>query len=158
MRRMQQDLTEGMGERTGTGGAGISSFRGVQAEGTAGLSSGCSGVGGRHRKLIISVRFNLPLVQDASFIKVQPNPSCLKKQRTSFSRDLDYVYLLTVFPWVSVSGLGSSLCCVCCVKSLQSCPTMCDPVDGSLPSTSFHGILQAGILERAAMPSSRGSS
>ena len=103
---------EGMGERTGTGGAGISSFRGVQAEGIAGLSSGRSGAGGRHRKIIISVRFNLPLVQDPSFIKVQPNSSCLKKQRTSFSRDLDYIYLLTVFPWVSVSGLGTSLCII----------------------------------------------
>ena len=33
------------------------------------------------------------------------------------------------------------------VKSLQSCPTLCDPVDGSLPGSSVLGILQARTLE-----------
>ena len=47
--------------------------------------------------------------------------------------------------------------CVC-AKSLQSCLTLCDPVDCSLPSSSVHRILQARILEWVAMPSSRGSS
>ena len=32
-------------------------------------------------------------------------------------------------------------------KSLQSCPTLCDPIDSSPPGSSFPGILQAGILE-----------
>ena len=32
-------------------------------------------------------------------------------------------------------------------KSLQSCPAICDPTDGSPPGSSFHGILQARILE-----------
>ena len=39
-------------------------------------------------------------------------------------------------------------------KSLQSCPTLCDPMDCSLPGFSFHGIFQARILEWFAMPSS----
>ena len=39
----------------------------------------------------------------------------------------------------------------------QSCPTLCDPMDCSPPGSSVHGILQAGVLERVAMPSSRGS-
>ena len=43
-------------------------------------------------------------------------------------------------------------------KSLQSCPTLCDPVDYSLPGFSVHGTLQARIVEWVAMPSSRGSS
>ena len=30
-----------------------------------------------------------------------------------------------------------------CAKSLQSCPTLCDPKDCSPPSSSVHGILQA---------------
>ena len=45
-----------------------------------------------------------------------------------------------------------------CAKLLQSCPTLCDPVDCSPPGSSVHGILQARILECIAMPSSRGSS
>ena len=32
-------------------------------------------------------------------------------------------------------------------KSLQSCPTLCDPIDGSPPGSSVPGILQARILE-----------
>ena len=32
-------------------------------------------------------------------------------------------------------------------KSLQSCPTLCDPIDGSLPGSPFPGILQARTLE-----------
>ena len=40
----------------------------------------------------------------------------------------------------------------------QSCPTLCDPVDCSLPGSSLHGILQARILEWVAISFSRGSS
>ena len=49
--------------------------------------------------------------------------------------------------------------CVCVpTKSLQLCPTLCDPMDCSPPDSSVHGILQARILEWVAMASSRGSS
>ena len=34
-------------------------------------------------------------------------------------------------------------------QSLQSCPTLCDPLDCSLPGSSVHGVLQARILEWA---------
>ena len=44
------------------------------------------------------------------------------------------------------------------VKSLQSCPTLCDPKDCSPPDTFVHRIPQARILEWVAIPSSRGSS
>ena len=39
----------------------------------------------------------------------------------------------------------------------QSCPTLCDPIDCSPPSSSVHGILQARILEWGAIPFPRGS-
>ena len=45
-----------------------------------------------------------------------------------------------------------------CAKSLQLCQTLSDPMDCSPPGSSVHGILQARILERVAMPSSWGSS
>ena len=41
-----------------------------------------------------------------------------------------------------------------CAKSLQLYPTLCDPMDCSLPGSSVHGILQARILEWVACPSS----
>ena len=40
----------------------------------------------------------------------------------------------------------------------QSCPTLRNPVDCSLPGSSLHGILQARILEWVAISFSRGSS
>ena len=40
----------------------------------------------------------------------------------------------------------------------QSCPTLCDPMDDSLPGSVVHGIFQARILEWAVIPFSRGSS
>ena len=44
-----------------------------------------------------------------------------------------------------------------CVRlSFQLCPALYDPMDCSPPDSSVHGILQARILEWAAMPSSRG--
>ena len=37
-------------------------------------------------------------------------------------------------------------------KSLQSCPTLCDPIDGSPPGSPIPGILQARTLEWGAIP------
>ena len=39
----------------------------------------------------------------------------------------------------------------------QLCPTLCNPMDCSLPGSSVRGIHQARILEWVAMPSSRGA-
>ena len=36
-------------------------------------------------------------------------------------------------------------------KSLQSCPTLCNPIDGSPPGSSIHGIFQARVLEWGAI-------
>ena len=47
---------------------------------------------------------------------------------------------------------------LCCAQLLQSCPTLCDPVDYSPPGSSVHGILQARVLEWVAISFSRGSS
>ena len=52
---------------------------------------------------------------------------------------------------------NNSTLCVC-VKLLQSCPTLCDPMDHSLPGSSVHEIFQAWILKWVAMTFSRGSS
>ena len=43
-------------------------------------------------------------------------------------------------------------------KVIQSCPTLCDPVDCSLPGSSVHEIFQARVLEWVATAFSRGSS
>ena len=45
-----------------------------------------------------------------------------------------------------------------CAQSLQSCPTICNPMNYSPPGSSVHKILQARILEWVAIINSRGSS
>ena len=40
---------------------------------------------------------------------------------------------------------------VAAAKSLQSCPTLCDPIDGSPPGFPVPGILQARTLEWVAI-------
>ena len=57
-----------------------------------------------------------------------------------------------------VTANDPSLLLIVKVKVAQLCLTLCDPMDCSLPGSSVHGILQARILERIAVPFSRGSS
>ena len=54
--------------------------------------------------------------------------------------------------------LWPRLCSAAAAKSLQSCPTLCNPTDGGPPGLSVPGILQARILEWVAIPFSRRSS
>ena len=59
-------------------------------------------------------------------------------------------------PW---SGNWDPVCHTpAAAKSLQSCLTLCDPMDCIPPGSSVHEILQARTLEWVVMPSSRGSS
>ena len=59
-------------------------------------------------------------------------------------------------PMLAGDSLKSELVSVC--MHAQLCQTLYDPMDCSPPGSSVHGIFQARILERVAMPPSRGSS
>ena len=50
--------------------------------------------------------------------------------------------------------LPTSVAAATAAKSLQSCPTLCDPIDGSSPGSLIPGILQARTLEWLAISSS----
>ena len=47
--------------------------------------------------------------------------------------------------------LGRKAAAAAAAKSLQSCPTLCDPIDGSPPDSPIPGILQARTLEWVAI-------
>ena len=64
---------------------------------------------------------------------------------------------LTVILKLVISGLTTIILIALCSVA-QLWPTLCDPIDCSLPGSSFHGIFQARILEWVAMTSSRGAS
>ena len=47
---------------------------------------------------------------------------------------------------------------ICCCLVAKSCLTLCDPLDGSPPGSSVHGVSHTRILELVAISFSRGSS
>ena len=52
-----------------------------------------------------------------------------------------------IFVFICRIIVGSAAAATAAAKSLQSCPTLCDPIDGSPPGYSVPGILQERILE-----------
>ena len=59
----------------------------------------------------------------------------INKYTLLYIKDLLYVYIYML----------------CYAKSLQSCPTLCDPIDSSLPGSPVPGILQTRTLEWVAI-------
>ena len=53
--------------------------------------------------------------------------------------------------WVRVTATAAAAAAAAAAKSLQSCPTLCDPIDGSPPGSPAPGILQARTLEWVAI-------
>ena len=53
--------------------------------------------------------------------------------------------------WQQEAGLSECLLLAAAAKSLQSCPTLCDPINGSPPGFPIPGILQARTLEWVAI-------
>ena len=80
-------------------------------------------------------------------------------RRSSQPRDQNFISSTGFFTrWILYRWchLGSPLCftlffqcslALCYAKSPQSCPTLCDPIDGSPPGSPVPGILQARTLE-----------
>ena len=69
--------------------------------------------------------------------------SCKKR-----SASLSSVYSCNLF---LISSASVTAAAAAAAKSLQSCPTLCDPIDGSPPGSTIPGILQARTLEWIAI-------
>ena len=67
--------------------------------------------------------------------------------------DREWKSLLNALWWPKWEGnlKMNEYICVAAAKSFQSCPTLCDPVDGSPPGSPVPGILQARTLEWVAI-------
>ena len=70
---------------------------------------------------------------------------------------LVFLFLLTLLVLYKHHLPPSSVHACMHAKSLQSCPTLCDPMGCSSSGSSVQGVFQARILEWVAKPSSRGS-
>ena len=83
----------------------------------------------------------------------QGSPRILEWVAYPFSRGSPWPRNWTGSPALQVDSLPAELSAAA-AKSLQSCPTLCDPIDGSPPGSPAPGILQARILEWVAISSS----
>ena len=64
------------------------------------------------------------------------------------------IFQARVLEWGAIAFSApspSAAAAAAAAKSLQSCPTLCDPIDGSPLGSSVPGILQARILEWIAI-------
>ena len=55
--------------------------------------------------------------------------------------------VLAIYPLIVAAAAAAAAA----AKSLQSCPTLCDPIDSSSPGSIVPGILQARVLEWVAI-------
>ena len=67
-----------------------------------------------------------------------------EKKKSAISSTILRIQKAVIQPNVSTTAAAAA-------KSLQSCPTLCDPIDGFLPGSSVPGILQARTLEWVAI-------
>ena len=79
-------------------------------------------------------------------------PGRKRNQRNLFralkaKRVCEWVQLIGWFSW----ALKSPVPAVAAAKLLQSCPTLCDPMDGSPQGSPIPGVLQARVLEWIAI-------
>ena len=88
--------------------------------------------------------------------------SCVWLFATPWANTVHGILQNRILEWVAIPfSRGSSqprnrirvsfIAAAAAAKSLQSCPTLCNPIDGSPPGFSVHGILQARTLEWVAI-------
>ena len=92
--------------------------------------------------LHVSIPGQLKMGTETLLLKPIFTNSCFLLKKKQTKKHIQYT-LLCLVKWSEVA---------------QSCLTLCDPMDCSLPGSSVHGILQAIVLEWIAISFSRGSS
>ena len=107
-----------------------------------------------------------PTPSESFRLTFSPKPAFSTLSSLVTSRFCLYAQLL--WTWLSLSPSGPQLhfcpyplhpvlACCCCL-AFKLCPTLCNPVDCSLPGSSVHGIFQVRILEWVAISFSRRNS
>ena len=71
-------------------------------------------------------------------------PFLKTKEGTRLFSEESAILLVSKYPAAAAAAAAAA-------KSLQSCPTLCDPIDGSPPGSAVPGILQARTLEWVAI-------
>ena len=92
-------------------------------------------------------------VQTPVYVRVWVPCLWRKEKQKKEKKNMGIQFLLQL-P-TSESCRGASFLTAAAAKSLQSCPTLCNPIDGSPPGSPIPGILQARILEGVAISFSK---
>ena len=80
-----------------------------------------------------------------SLLQHHSSKASIPQRSTFFIVQLSHPYMTTR------KTIALTAAAAAAAKSLQSCPTLCDPIDCSLPGSSVHGIFQARVLEWVAI-------
>ena len=99
----------------------------------------------------ISFLFSLPLASLLFLAICKPSSDNYFSFLHFFFLRMIFIIASCTVSRTSVHGSSGTLSAAAAAKSLQSCPTLCDPMDCSLPGFSVHGILQARTLEWVAI-------
>ena len=75
----------------------------------------------------------------------------VKEKNKTFNLGTYFSMFLSFFVWTILPRVSVQMEPAATAKSLQSCPTLCDPIDGSPPGSPVPGILQARTLEWVAI-------
>ena len=78
-----------------------------------------------------------------TIVKTWKQPKCPSAEE--WIKKVSYIYTMEYYSTIKKNVAAAA------AASLQSCPTLCDPRDGSPPGSAIPGILQARILEWVAI-------
>ena len=98
-------------------------------------------------------------IPDIWYILYAFRMQCEIKQKKKFLFILKFIFwqgvkvyeILFIYLFTSLLKVDYMCYAAAAAKSFQSCPTLCDPIDGSPPGTPVPGILQARTLEWVAI-------
>ena len=92
---------------------------------------------------MVELFFSGFLTMPSLFYSTAPSPLCTLYSRGHTNLFPNWYIVLLLLCTLSLLSAAA--------KSLQLCPTLCDPIDGSSPGSSVSGVLQARILEWVAI-------
>ena len=96
--------------------------------------------------MVSSVFFHL--VPSPLIVDLCPFLLFIRKKDISLTHHYQFkTVMLATPPKEEIKVFMSSMATAAAAKSLQSCPTLCNPIDGSPPGSTIPGILQARTLE-----------
>ena len=98
------------------------------------------------RIMIVIMIQNLEIKMESQINSLEAR---IEKMQERFNKDPEEIKKSQYIMNNAINDIKNTLLML--AKSFHSCPTLCDPIDGSPPGSSVHGIFQARVLEWGAI-------